>query len=129
MKDPERSKRRCRMAVTSRGRGLDSRVGSLARSPYILVFEGSPDKYSVIEERSQDARDEPGVRAAEALVGKKIAIVITGTIGKSAHEVLKKAGMSVKGGCKGTIADAVKKCAEGRLAECMGATYAGNVDL
>ncbi|QLH74968.1 MAG: NifB/NifX family molybdenum-iron cluster-binding protein [Methanomassiliicoccales archaeon] len=121
--------KKCRIAVTSMGRDLKSRVGPIARSPYIIVFEGSPDKFSVIEERHIDARNEPGVKTAETLVSKEIGTVITGTIGKRAHEVLSRAGISIKGGCKGSVEEAVRECAAGRLADCHGAKYAGNVEF
>lgn len=115
----------CRIAVSSMGGTLGSKVGPMARCTHFLVFEGSPENYKVVECRSKGAPDEKGPNAAQNVAKMQVGTVITGTIGPRAYRVLKDAGISVKAGCSGTVADAVRKCAAGKLKECKGATFAG----
>ena len=126
MKIGDRSRRSCRIAVSSMGKTLDDKVGPLARSPYFFLFEGSPEKFSVVENKSHTPGVEGGVITAMALLETKVDTVITGTIGRRAHTALKEAGISVKAGCTGSVAQAIEKCASGELEKCKGATFAGH---
>jgi predicted Fe-Mo cluster-binding NifX family protein len=127
---PSSSKdRTCRIAVASCGGRLDSKIGPLARCTHFVIFEGSPENFKVVECRSKGAANEKGPSAAENIAGMGVGTVITGTIGPRAYKILRDAGISVKAGCSGTVAEAVKKCAAGKLKECMGATYAGRIDF
>jgi predicted Fe-Mo cluster-binding NifX family protein len=123
------SKKKCKMAVSSLGPGLESKIGSLARCTHFIVFEGSPKEYRVVRSGSSSPPNEKGPSAAQELAKMKVDIVITSTIGPRAFAILKEGGIEVKAGCKGTVSEAVKKCAAGKLKECKGATYAGNIDL
>ena len=123
------SKKQCRMAVTSLGDSLGSKIGSLARCNYFVVFEGTPKKYEIVRCEVRGAADEKGPSVARALTKLDVGIVVTSTIGPRAFSILKDAGVSVKAGCKGTVGDAAIKCAAGKLRECEGATYAGNIHL
>jgi len=122
-------RKQCRIAVTSAGNDLNSKVSLIGRSSHFILFEGTPERYTVIENASRGVGTESGAEAAKALAETKVDIVITGTIGSHAYRALQEAGISVKAGCSGTIAEAIKKCAAGELAECKGATYAGNIEL
>ncbi|MDD1769477.1 MAG: hypothetical protein LUO79_00155 [Methanomassiliicoccales archaeon] len=119
----------CRMAVSSLGNTLDDKVGSLARSKYFFIFEGSPEKFTVVENPSRAPGVEAGLMTAKALIENKVNIVITGTIGRRAYGALKEAGTSVKAGCTGSVFEAVRRCAAGELEECKGATYAGYLGI
>ena len=119
----------CRMAVSSLGNTLDDKVGSLARSKYFFLFEGSPERFTVVEHPSRPTGVEAGVVTAKALIEYKVNIVITGTIGRRAYGALKEAGASVKAGCTGTVFEAVRKGAAGELEECKGATYTGYLGI
>jgi predicted Fe-Mo cluster-binding NifX family protein len=123
------SDKECRMAVSSLGEGLESNIGSLARCTHFVIFEGSPDKYKVVRCRHQGPSNEKGPNTAQGLTKLDVDIVITSTIGPRAYAILKDAGIVVKAGCKGTVSEAARKCAAGKLKECKGATYAGNIEL
>lgn len=115
----------CRIAVASYGGTLDSKIGPLARCTHFIVFEGSPEKYTVVESRPRGDPNEKGPYAAERLAKMNVGTVITGTIGPRAFEILRDAGISVKGGCSGKVSDAVRSCAAGKLKNCKGAKFAG----
>ena len=123
------SKKKCKMAVSSAGADLESKISSLARCSYFVLFEGSPEDYRIVKCGSKEAPNEKGPKVAQKLTELDVDIVITSTIGPRAFSILKEAGIAVKAGCKGTVEDAVKKCAAGRLKDCKGATYAGNIEL
>jgi len=123
------SKKQCRMAVTGMGGDLDSKIGPLARCNYFVVFEGTPKKFKIVKCEVKGAVDEKGPNVARALTKLDVDIVVTSTIGPRAFSILKDAGVSVKAGCKGKVGEAAIKCAAGKLKECEGATYAGNIQL
>lgn len=123
------SKKKCKMAVTSLGGEIDSKIGSLARCTHFIVFEDSPKSYQVVKCDVKGAPNEKGPNAALGLTKLGVNIVITSTIGPRAFSILKEAGISVKAGCKGIVGEAAMKCAAGKLKECKGATYAGNIEL
>lgn len=115
----------CKMAVSSLGNSIDDNVGPLGRSTYFFIFQGSPEKFIVVDNPSRTTGVNAGVATAKALVDAKVDIVVTGTIGKRAFAALKDAGIMVKAGCEATVAEAAAKCAAGELKECEGATFAG----
>ena len=123
------SKKKCKMAVSSSGAGIESKISSLARCTHFVLFEGSPDDYRIVKCASAVAPSEKGPKVAQKLTELDVDIVITSTIGPRAFSILKEAGIAVKAGCRGTVEDAVKKCAAGKLKDCKGATYAGNIEL
>ncbi len=129
MQGQEHSDKECRIAVSSMGRTLSSKVGPLARCPYLIVFEGSPENYQVIESKPKGEANERGPKTAQTLTKMKVGTVITGTIGPRAYKVLGSAGIHVKGGCTGTVRSAIKKCAAGKLEDCKGATIAGHLRI
>jgi len=120
---------RCRIAVASTGDTLDSKIGPLARCTHFIVFEGSPESYTVVEFRPKGSPNEKGPNAAEMLAKMNVGTAITGTIGPRAYKILKEAGISVKAGCSGTVSGAVRKCAAGKLKDCKGATYSGYIGM
>ncbi len=119
----------CRVAVTSKGRTIDSDVTSVNRGPYFLIFEGKPENPRVVENKAIGKGTEAGVAAASLLKSLKINIVITGTLGSKGFRALNDAGIVVHAGCKGTISDAIRKCMRGELEKCKGARFAGTVEL
>ncbi len=121
--------KKCKMAVTSLGGDIDSEIGSIARSTYFVIFEDSPKNYKVVKSAIKGSPVEKGPKAAQNLVKLGVNIVITSTIGPKAFDILRDAGISVKAGCKGKVSQAAIKCAAGKLKECKGATYAGDIQL
>jgi predicted Fe-Mo cluster-binding NifX family protein len=95
--------RQCRIAVKSAGKDLNSRISSIGRCSHILLFEGSPERFTVVENTSRRAGIESGVESAKALADEKIDIVITGTIGTRSWRVLHEAGISVKAGARARL--------------------------
>ena len=108
---------------------MGSKVGPLARCTHFFIFEGSPENFKLVECRVKGAPNEKGPNAAQNISKMEVGTVITGTIGPRAYKILKDAGISIKAGCSGTVAEAVKKCAAGKLKDCKGATYSGYIGI
>jgi predicted Fe-Mo cluster-binding NifX family protein len=123
------SEKKCKMAVTSLGGGIDGKIGSLARCTHLIIFEDSLKNHKVVKCSVKGSANEKGPNVAQYLTKLSVDIVITSTIGPRAFSILREAGISVKAGCKGKVSEAAMKCAAGKLKECKGATYAGNIEL
>ncbi|HQN75546.1 MAG TPA: NifB/NifX family molybdenum-iron cluster-binding protein [Methanomassiliicoccales archaeon] len=117
--------RPCRMAVTSKGEGLDGEIAPMARSNFFIIFEGNPENRMVMENLVRKGGSESAVRSAAELAKQKVDIVITGTIGPRAFKQLESAGVKVHAGCDGKVSDILEKCLKGKLPVCKKATYGG----
>jgi predicted Fe-Mo cluster-binding NifX family protein len=115
----------CRVAVSSKGNSIDSEIGSLGSSSHFIIFEGSPDKYTVTDNEVKGQGSEAGVKAADILKSKGIAVIITSNIGEKSIRAFKKKNIIVHAGCSGMVRDGIHKCLKGELPECEGVTYAG----
>ena len=121
--------RPCRMAVTSKGDDLDGEIAPMARSPFFIIFEGTPENHLVMENLIRKGGSESALRTAAELVKQRVDIVITGTIGPRAYRQLEEAGIKVHAGCEGTVSEALKKCLKGKLPICDKATYGGYLGI
>lgn len=117
--------RPCRMAVTSKGDGLDGEIAPMARSNFFIIFEGSPENRMVMENLVRKGGSESAIRTAGELAKQKVDIVITGTIGPRAFKQLESAGVKVHAGCEGKVSDMLERCLKGKLPVCRKATYGG----
>jgi len=117
--------RPCRMAVTSKGAGLDGEVAPMARSNFFIIFEGSPENSMVMENLVRKGGSESAIRSAAELAKQKVDIVITGTIGPRAFKQLESSGVKVHAGCEGRVSEILEKCLKGKLPVCRKATYGG----
>lgn len=121
--------RPCRMAVTSKGDGLDGEIAPMARSNFFIIFEGSPDNSMVMENLVRKGGSESAIKSAAELAKQKVDIVITGTIGPRAFKQLESAGVKVHAGCEGKVSDILEKCLKGKLPVCKKATYGGYLGI
>ncbi len=119
----------CRVAVTSKGKTVESEVASVNSSPYLLLFEGVPENPKVVDNKAFGKGPEAGVAAAKLLKNLKVNIVITGTLGSKGFKAISDSGIIVHAGCRGTISEVIGRCMKGELEKCKGAKYAGTVEL
>lgn len=128
-KSAPQEERPCRMAVTSKGDGLDGEIAPMARSNFFIIFEGSPDNRMVMENLVRKGGSESAIKTAAELAKQKVDIVITGTIGPRAFKQLESAGVKVHAGCEGTVSEILEKCLKGKLPICKKATYGGYLGI
>ena len=115
----------CRLGITARDKALSGPVGPMGSSPYLLVFEGSSDEVTVLNNPGVGHGSQGGVMMAEAMINIGVDVVITGSIGNISLNKLKGAGIRVHGGCTETVSEAMKKCLRDELPECQHAVFAG----
>ncbi|OPY34481.1 MAG: Dinitrogenase iron-molybdenum cofactor [Methanomassiliicoccales archaeon PtaU1.Bin124] len=120
-------KKGCRLGVTAKEKGLDSPIGPMGASPYIMIFEGSSDKVTVLNNPGLGHGSRGGMMAADAMVSNGVDVVITGTIGKVTLDILKEAGVRVHGGCEEQVRSAMEKCLKDELPECQHGVFAGYI--
>ncbi|MHC1708859.1 MAG: NifB/NifX family molybdenum-iron cluster-binding protein [Methanomassiliicoccales archaeon] len=126
-KSAPKGERPCRMAVTSKGDGLDGEIAPMARSSFFIIFEGNPENSMVMENLVRKGGSESAIKSAAELAKQDVDIVITGTIGPRAFKQLESAGVKVHAGCEGKVSDILEKCLKGKLPVCKKATYGGYI--
>jgi predicted Fe-Mo cluster-binding NifX family protein len=105
-----------KVAVTSEGRDLDSRVDPrFGRSRYLLVIDSETLDNKVLENESSGSAHGAGIGTAQTLVREGVKSVITGRIGPNAYNACKAAGIKVYSGFDGIVRDAVEKLSRGEL--------------
>lgn len=119
----------CRLGVTSMGKSLRGSVGPMGSSAYIMIFEGSSEKVTVLTNPGKGHGTKSGVMAAESMINNGVDVVITGSIGKMTLATLKEAGVRVHGGCEESVQGAMQKCLRDELPECKKAVFAGYLGI
>jgi len=117
-----------KVVVTSTGETLEAPVDPrLGRAANFIVCDTESEAFSVVDNStSVQAAHGAGVTAGQAIADAGAEVVITGNCGPRAYQVLSAAGIKVYTGASGTVADALKQFAEGKLQEAGGANVAGH---
>ena len=100
-----------KIAVTSTGGSLDALVSEqFGRCQYFLIIDSETMKFEAISNLGELMQSGAGPKAAEIIIGKGAQILLTGRVGDKAEEALKRGGVKIVDGYKGTIKvkDAVK---------------------
>jgi predicted Fe-Mo cluster-binding NifX family protein len=107
-----------KVAVSSTGGSLDSAVDPrFGRSPYHVIVETETMAFEAMPNASMSSPSGAGIGAAQAVAGKGIQAVLTGSIGPNASSVLSQVGIKMFSGASGTVRQAVETFKEGRLSE------------
>jgi predicted Fe-Mo cluster-binding NifX family protein len=90
------------ICVSAKGQGLDSEPDPhFGRAPYFLLVDPETGALEAFENAFSGAAHGAGIQAAQFIVGKRPAAVLTGQVGPNAARVLEAAGVRVIGvdGC------------------------------
>ena len=106
-----------KIAITSRGRGLDSAVDPrFGRAPWLVICDTDTGQFeSHDNEQNVHALRGAGIQAAENVARHGVAFVLTGHCGPNAFRALSAAGIKVIVGVEGTIAEVVERFKRGEL--------------
>jgi len=75
-------------------KGLESSISSVfARCPYTMLIDPETKIFTIEENPAQNASGGAGVRAAQWMIDKEAAAVISGNLGPKAHSVLSAANI------------------------------------
>jgi len=91
---------------------VDPRFG---RCAYFVIVNTDSMELEALPNVSAQAIHGAGVQAAQMVVNKGVEVVITGTLGPNAYQVLSAAGIRVLTGVTGTVREAVERYKSGQL--------------
>jgi predicted Fe-Mo cluster-binding NifX family protein len=115
-----------RVAVSSSGKTLDSQVDPrFGRCPFYIIIDVDTMEHEVINNTSMSAPSGAGIAAAQLVTGRGIDVVLTGSVGPNATQVLSQAGVKIITGAQGSIRRAIEAFKKGDLKETQQAPYSG----
>lgn len=106
-----------RIAVASEGRELSSKVDPrFGRARYVIIHDTGKSESEVLnnQDTSQLASG-AGVKAAEAVVNKKVDYVVSQNFGPKALQVFKASDVKAAVFSDGTVAEAIELTKRGQL--------------
>ena len=105
-----------KIAVSSTGPTLDSTVEArFGRCPYFLIVNPATLDFEAIANASLELIGGAGIQAAQLIAEKGPSVILTGSCGPNALEVLKKAGIKVVTGVTGSVSQVVQQFTAGSL--------------
>lgn len=117
-----------RIAVSSRGTGLDSMVDPrFGRAQFFIIFDTDNDSFQAISnEQNVQAAQGAGVQAAEKVAREKVDIVVSGNIGPKAFATLSAAGIRTALWAEGTVSQAIEMAKNNEFKPTNGANVEGH---
>jgi len=105
-----------KIAISSAGINLDAEVDPrFGRCEHFIIVDSETMKFEVMENSSAMASAGAGISAAQMIADKGVQVVLTGSCGPNAHEVLSAAGIKVVTGVSGKVRDAVEGYKSGKF--------------
>lgn len=101
-----------KLCVTSKGKDLDAKVDfHFGKAPYFLIINTESMVFEVVENTAQVGGRGSGIIAAQMVLDRSAAAVLTGIIGPNAFDALRIAHVDVYEGLSegDTVRDAVEK--------------------
>jgi len=93
-----------KIAVTSTGGSMDAQVSEqFGRCQYFLIVDSDTMKFEAVSNLGEQMNSGAGPKAAELIINNGAEVLLTGHVGDKAEEALKKSGIKIVDGYKGTI--------------------------
>jgi len=106
-----------KICISACGRDLDSEVDpQFGRCNYFVVIDSEIGSVTSIKNPGSEAPSGAGIRAAEAIAGAGIDILLTGSVGPNSFSILSEAGVKTHYGIRGKVAFALHEYQTGKLA-------------
>lgn len=97
---------------------LDSQIDPrFGRCQYFVIVDSNTMNFEAFPNTSQTATSGAGIQAAQIIANKGAKLVLTGSIGPNAYQVLSSAGIEIITGVSGTVREAVERFKSGQLRE------------
>jgi predicted Fe-Mo cluster-binding NifX family protein len=109
-----------KLCVTSTGNSLDAKVDfHFGRAPYFLIVNTDTMEFDVVKNTTLAAGKGAGISAAQMILDKSAAAVLTGIIGPNAFDALRFAHVDIYEGLSGsdTVREAVEKFKKGEYGQ------------
>ncbi|KQM12045.1 hypothetical protein AOA80_04740 [Methanomassiliicoccales archaeon RumEn M1] len=103
-----------RVAISATGASIEGEMDHhFGRCRCFAIAEG--EHMLTIENTARDASEGAGVKAAQLMIDNRVDVVITGSLGPKASQVLEEAGIRSFVGISGKVADVLERYRKGRL--------------
>jgi predicted Fe-Mo cluster-binding NifX family protein len=99
-----------KIAISSSGKTLDSPLDPrFGRCAWFLVIDPADMRYEAFDNQSAAQGSGAGIQAAQFLVDKNVAAVVTGHVGPNAVQTLSAAGIEIFAEQQGTVKEVVER--------------------
>ena len=93
-----------KIAITSTGGSMDALVSEqFGRCQYFLIVDSETMKFEAVSNLGEQMQSGAGPKAAELIINHGAEVLLTGRVGDKAEEALKRGGVEIVDGVKGTI--------------------------
>ncbi|MDD2533540.1 MAG: NifB/NifX family molybdenum-iron cluster-binding protein [Eubacteriales bacterium] len=105
-----------KVAISSLGQTLSSEMDPrFGRAELFLIVDTDTLEYSVLDNTAYQATGGAGIAAAQAVIGMKVAAVITGQLGPNALNVLSREGLDLYQGQAKSVQENIELLNQGKL--------------
>jgi predicted Fe-Mo cluster-binding NifX family protein len=93
-----------KIAVTSTGGSMDALVSEqFGRCQYFLIVDSVTMKFEAVSNLGEQMQSGAGPKAAELIINNGAEVLLTGHVGDKAEEALKRGGIKIVDGFKGSF--------------------------
>ncbi|WP_406656489.1 NifB/NifX family molybdenum-iron cluster-binding protein [Methanolobus sp. ZRKC2] len=111
-----RTVKKMKICITSMSDNLEASVDlHFGRCRYFIIVDPDSMEFEVIDNASLSASGGAGVRAAQQIINKDVAVLITGSVGPNAFSLLSAEGIGIFSSRAGSVVDAVSAYRAGSL--------------
>jgi predicted Fe-Mo cluster-binding NifX family protein len=107
-----------KIAISSTGKTIDNPIDTrFGRCEYFQIYDTESENVSILENKGHVATGGAGIASAQQIIDKEIDVIITGSLGPNAFELIDKAGIKACK-CHGiSVKSALEKYNKGELLE------------
>ncbi|NHI83134.1 MAG: dinitrogenase iron-molybdenum cofactor biosynthesis protein [Candidatus Thorarchaeota archaeon] len=107
-----------KICVTSTGKTLEAQIDPrFGRCAYFVIVDPNTMEFEAISNTAVGASGGAGIQAAQAVSGKNIEAVVTGSVGPNAYSALASSDIKIMTGASGTVKSAVEMYKANKLSE------------
>jgi len=123
-------KKGMKICVTATAGDLNAQVDPrFGRCQYFVFIDSDTMAFEAMANEAIAAPGGAGIQAAQAVVNKGVDVLVSGSIGPNAFQVLSTAGVKIATGAYGTVQEAVEMYKAGRLSEAGISTVAAHAGM
>ena len=119
-----------KICVTATAGDLNAQVDPrFGRCQYFVFVDSDTMAFEAMANEAIAAPGGAGIQAAQTVVNKGVDVLVSGSIGPNAFQVLSAAGVKIATGAYGTVQEAVEMYKAGRLSEAGISTVAAHAGM
>ncbi|HHH84326.1 MAG TPA: dinitrogenase iron-molybdenum cofactor biosynthesis protein [Firmicutes bacterium] len=111
-----------KIALTAKEKNLDTEMDPrFGRAPFFMVYDTEWGSYSFIDnEQNLNAAQGAGIQAAQNVIKAGADVLITGSCGPKAFQVLQTSGIEIVVGASGPAKEVIERYKNGELKKAQG---------